>query len=276
MHMTENIPENTSHTSRNRNIRFIAQCLLLYASCFLLYYGTSTGQDVSDVSLAMRQLIPPTLLFYVVQQISGKTLLSRLWLTQFFTGMSWALTTPLLMYFQHEGTPKLDPMADILFGCYAALFLMSAQQLTAGRRHCRLFQSCTTILSQLLMLIPLCQVIHFFLYGTCITEQTIFTLRTEPLGMYVQQVCTSLGWPMVMGIVVFYYFLGYFIFKFNARIFISLPTLKRNASVLIFFLTFVILAVYLPKNLIHQTYFFRAWHQTTKVMEQRMPAGENR
>ncbi len=135
MHMTGNIPENTSHTSRNRNIRFIAQCLLLYASCFVLYYGTSTGQDVSDVSLAMRQLIPPTLLFYVVQQISGKTLLSRLWLTQFLTGMSWALTTPLLMYFQHEGTPKLDPMADILFGCYAALFLMSAQQLTAGRRQ---------------------------------------------------------------------------------------------------------------------------------------------
>lgn len=273
MYMTENIPDNTPRISRNQNIRFIAQCLFLYAACFLLYYGTSTGQDIHDVSLATRQLIPPMLLFYVVQQISGKTLLSRLWLTQFLTGMSWALTTPLLMYLQREGAPRLDPMADILFGCYAALFLMSAQQLTAGRRHCRLFQSCTTILSQLLMFIPLCQVIHFSLYGTCITEQAIFALRTESLGAYVQQVCTDLGWPMVVGIVVFYYFLGYFIFKFNAKIFISLPTLKRNASVLIFFLTFVILAVYLPKNLIPQTYFFRAWHQTTKVMEQQIPDG---
>ena len=68
MHMTENIPENTSHTSRNRNIRFIAQCLLLYASCFLLYYGTSTGQDVSDVSLAMRQLTDAAVLCRTADQ----------------------------------------------------------------------------------------------------------------------------------------------------------------------------------------------------------------
>ena len=72
MYMTENIPDNTPRTSRNQNIRFIAQCLLLYAACFLLYYGTSTGQDIHDVSLATRQLIPPMLLFYVVQQIRAR------------------------------------------------------------------------------------------------------------------------------------------------------------------------------------------------------------
>lgn len=259
-----------SPTLRNRNIRFIAQCLLLYAVCYLIYFCTSTGQDVHDLSLATRQLIPPTLLFYVVQRVSGKPLLSRLWLTQFLTGMSWALTTPLLMYLQAGQTDqKLDPMADILFGCYAALFLMAAQQLTAGRKHCRLFQSCTTILSQFLMLIPLCQVVHFALYGICFSDTAIVTLRTQPLATCIANVANDMGLiPMAIVAIAFYFF-GYFIFKFNAKIFAALPTLKSHASVLIFFLTFVILAFYLPNTLIHQTYFFRSWHRTSVELHQK-------
>ena len=70
-------------------------------------------------------------------------------------------------------------------------------------------------------------------------------------------------------VAIIYYFIGYFIFKFNAKIFISLPTLKSHASVLIFFLTFVILAVYLPNTLIRQTYFFEAWHNVS--IEEKLP-----
>lgn len=45
MLMTENIPENTSHTSRNRNIRFIAQCSPVCVLLpFILWYIDGTGR----------------------------------------------------------------------------------------------------------------------------------------------------------------------------------------------------------------------------------------
>ena len=265
-----NVLETISSILHNKNTRFIAQCILLYGACYLLYYCTSVGQDAKDMGLASRQLIPPMLIFYVVQRVSGKTLLSWLWLTQFLTGMSWAMTTPILMYLQAGSTAtSLSPMADILFGCYAALFLMSAQQLTAGRKHCRLFQSCTTILSMLLMFIPLCQVLHFLLYGQCITEMTILLFRTQAFLPHLMSTIQDIGIVPLLIVAIIYYFIGYFIFKFNAKIFISLPTLKSHASVLIFFLTFVILAVYLPNTIIRQTYFFEAWHNVS--IEEKLP-----
>ena len=100
---------------KNKNFRFVLQCLFLYGACYLLYYCTSIGLDSADLRLASRQLLPPMLIFYVVQRVSGKTLLSRLWLTQFLTGMSWVITTPLLMYIQVGATAtKLESMADML------------------------------------------------------------------------------------------------------------------------------------------------------------------
>lgn len=249
---------------KNKNFRFVLQCLFLYGACYPLYYCTSIGLDSADLRLASRQLLPPMLIFYVVQRVSGKTLLSRLWLTQFLTGMSWVITTPLLMYIQVGATAtKLESMADILFGCYAALFLMSAQQLTAGRKHCLLFQSCTTILSLILMCIPLCEVVHFLTYGTCITKATLLSIRTEPFTAYIEFFRNTLGAMTTAFIALFYFALGTAIFKFNAHVFRSLPTLKSHASVVIFFLTFSILAVYLPNTLIKQTYFFTAWHRAS-------------
>lgn len=249
---------------KNRNFRFVLQCLCLYGACYLLYYCTSIGLDSADLRLASRQLIPPMLIFYVVQRVSGKTLLSRLWLTQFLTGMTWVMTTPILMYLQVGATAtKLESMADILFGCYAALFLMSAQQLTAGRKHCLLFQSCTTILSLILMCIPLFEVVHFMTYGTCITKDTLLLVRTEPLAAYIDFFRYDLGLMTTGIIALLYAALGTAIFKFNAHVFRSLPTLKSHSSVVIFFLTFSILAVYLPDNLIKQTYFFTSWHQSS-------------
>ena len=84
-----NVLETISSILHNKNTRFIAQCILLYGACYLLYYCTSVGQDAKDMGLASRQLIPPMLIFYVVQRVSGKTLLSWLWLTQFLTGMGY-------------------------------------------------------------------------------------------------------------------------------------------------------------------------------------------
>lgn len=144
----------------SRILLAVVGALLTYASCLAIYFGCNRGMSRSARGQQTRRFAAASLIAWVaVAWLSARPSVPLL--VAWLTGLSWALTYPLLYHLTNrKSSPDYENYGEISCGVYFFALLAAVVLLGGGWL--------AALLEWALLLVNLSQVVYFRLYGTCI------------------------------------------------------------------------------------------------------------
>ena len=160
-------------------IDYITVVLVLYFISYFYYLYISQGIGKNAQFLQLRRFFPCALLAIFPSAIAQLNLSNQLFISSLFVGAMWIITYPLLYYFTyHKNSTDFGFHFDIVFGLYIIGWLSALKILVL---HFNVFSAFLltflVTVEFLILLIPISQWIFYFLYKSCIDENSMMMLQ---------------------------------------------------------------------------------------------------
>lgn len=153
--------------------------LALYIFAYICYLKLSHGLGHKAEYLQLRRFIPCAVLAVLPVYLTSTPLEYPPYILSVFTGILWILTYPSLYFCTYRNSSSdFGFHLDTVFGLYIIGWLASLKLLV---QYFNLMPSISFILISIielvLILIPLAQLIYYFIYKTCITDSALALIR---------------------------------------------------------------------------------------------------
>lgn len=159
--------------------KYLLFTALLYFISYLYYVKVSHGLGHKAEFLQLRRFLPCAILAILPAAITQIQLTNNLLLTSMSVGISWIVTYPLLYWATyHKNSTDFGFHFDTVFGLYIIGWLTALKLLIIYFNIFPIaFLTLITTIEFLILLIPLSQWIFYFLYKSCIDENSMMMLQ---------------------------------------------------------------------------------------------------
>lgn len=233
--------------------------LAAYIILFFIYEPITQGLDVQDVTVLA---VPTVLGLFLFQYFMGTSVLHRPFIAHGITGISWALTFPLLFHWSYTNPFYFYEFSnDFLFGLLLFMGLTAFQYLlTLPQRFTRAIAACFALLQSVLMIIPLGQIGYFLSVRHCITPASMMALymtnKEESIGFLKNMI----GYTGLVGLILFFIALTWFFYWCNRSMTtITDANTTRPLRLVVLITAVAAFLAYVPFFLFPQTCIIANW-----------------
>lgn len=159
--------------------KYLLFTALLYFISYLYYVKVSHGLGHKAEFLQLRRFLPCALLAVAPAATAQIQLTNSLLLTSMAVGISWIITYPLLYWnTYHKNSTDFGFHFDTVFGLYIIGWLTALKIIVLNFNIFPItFLIILTTVEFLILLIPISQWIFYFLYKSCIDENSMMMLQ---------------------------------------------------------------------------------------------------
>lgn len=159
--------------------KYLLLTALLYFISYLYYVKVSHGLGHKAEFLQLRRFLPCALLAVAPAATAQIQLTNSLLLTSMAVGISWIITYPLLYWnTYHKNSTDFGFHFDTVFGLYIIGWLTALKIIVLNFNIFPItFLIILTTVEFLILLIPISQWIFYFLYKSCIDENSMMMLQ---------------------------------------------------------------------------------------------------
>ena len=159
--------------------KYLLLTALLYFISYLYYVKVSHGLGHKAEFLQLRRFLPCALLAVAPAATAQIQLTNSLLLTSMAVGISWIITYPLLYWnTYHKNSTDFGFHFDTVFGLYIIGWLTALKIIVLNFNIFPItFFIILTTVEFLILLIPISQWIFYFLYKSCIDENSMMMLQ---------------------------------------------------------------------------------------------------
>ena len=159
--------------------KYLLLTALLYFISYLYYVKVSHGLGHKAEFLQLRRFLPCAILAILPAAITQIQLTNNLLLMSMSVGISWIVTYPLLYWATyHKNSTDFGFHFDTVFGLYIIGWLTALKLLIIYFNIFPIaFLTLITTVEFLILLIPVSQWIFYFLYKSCIDENSMMMLQ---------------------------------------------------------------------------------------------------
>lgn len=153
--------------------------LLMYILSYAFYISISHGLGHKAEYLQLRRFIPCAILAILPAALANIPLFSPLFISSFITGLFWIVTYPLLYFYTYRKVSSdFGFHLDIVFGLYIIGWLSGLKILIINFDIMPFITlPVVATIEFFILLIPIAQLVYFYLYGSCITENGITMIQ---------------------------------------------------------------------------------------------------
>lgn len=249
-------------------IIYLIESLVLFIFLHYLYEPITLGFNIyNELVLGGSILIGLT----IYQYFSGPDLLSRCNIAHGLTGLSWALTYPLLFSYSYTKPFYFyEFYSDFLFGLTIFMVLFLSQYLlTKHLKHLKIIAALFTIFDLLLLAFPLAQIAYFIHVKHCVSPQTLMALYMSNPSESYEYVRNGIGNSGIVLVIIALLIVATIMYKFNKRVYPSVEEYPpSNTKHLVQTLSLLPLIIYSLIFLFPQTNIIKDWKEVDSYMKE--------
>lgn len=255
------------HLNKPVLIYFI-ESLVLFLFLYNIYEPITLGFNIyNDLLLGSTILIGVT----AFQYFSGPDLLSRCNIPHGLTGLSWALTYPLLFSYSYTKPFYFyEFYADYLFGLTIFMTLFLGQFLAIKHlKHLKTITAIFTLFDLLLLAIPLSQIGYYLHIKHCVSPQTLMALYMSSPSESYEYVRNGVGNSGIFIAILAIAFVGFIFYKLNKRVYKNIKEYPpTNTKLIIQTFSFIALFFYSIFFLLPQVNIIKDWMGVDAYMKE--------